>query len=329
MDKYRILPVRREQQFLVPPSDDWSWGKNLQYNKDSLVRMIAGTIVHRKDKVNMDNFLKNSALSSIQTPQEESNRKGFNPIVTPILDLMAIDRDRADSWNVPTSEYITRMQADRGLSLDMIARVEVREILVGVTAPEKLKETIDWMWERYRANQAEMPTAVLSLDVEEIPGHLYDEYRLIGKILHLNSHVELSLEVDTEELVPGERDKNVQIPVRIMLGDGITWCLMITIIADPKNIDNGYGRRMQTHMIKKFVVQPEIIELIRTLPLVTGVGIKNDVTIIEQHYSLYSGEKVEMAGFLELGSLLVLAGWRAINANMPVIHAIVTGDYSE
>ena len=100
---------------------------------------------------------------------------------------------------------------------------------------------------------------------------------------------------------------------------------MITIQAEPKIIDNGAGRKIQTHMIKKFKVQPEILELIRALPLVTGVGIKNDVTIIENHYSLYAGEKVEMAGFLELGSILVLAGWRAINANMPVIHALVAG----
>ena len=131
MDKYRILPVRSEQQFLIPPSDNWSWGKNLRYNKDSLVKLIAGKIVPRKDKVNMDNFLKNSTLSEVQTPQEQSDWKGFNPIEIPILDLLAVDRDRADSWNVPTSEYITRMQTDRGLSLNMIKLVEVREILVG------------------------------------------------------------------------------------------------------------------------------------------------------------------------------------------------------
>ena len=100
---------------------------------------------------------------------------------------------------------------------------------------------------------------------------------------------------------------------------------MITIIAEHKMIDNGSGRKVQTHMIRKFEVQPEILELIRSLPLVTGVGIKNDVTIIENRYSVYTGEKVEMAGFLELGSLLVLSGWRAINANMPVIHALVVG----
>ena len=61
------------------------------------------------------------------------------------------------------------MQTNRGLSLDMLELVTVREIVVGVTPPEKLKETIAWMWKQYAANQAELPTAVVSLDVEEDP----------------------------------------------------------------------------------------------------------------------------------------------------------------
>ena len=120
MDRYRMLPVRKEHQFLIPPTDNWSWGKNLLYNKDSLVKMVAGKILSRRDRLNMDNFLKNSALSEVQTPQELNDRRNFNPIEVPVLDLLAVDRDRADSWNVPTSEYITRMQANRGLSLDML-----------------------------------------------------------------------------------------------------------------------------------------------------------------------------------------------------------------
>ena len=111
------------------------------------------------------------------------------------------------------------MQENRGLSLDILKLVEVREIVVGVTAPAELKETIDWMWKQYEANQAELPTAVLSLDVEEVPGHLYDEYRLVGLINHKHEFVELSLYRKTEELYPGIPDKNIQIPVRIMIGD--------------------------------------------------------------------------------------------------------------
>ena len=323
LEEIRMLPVEIQQQFLVPPTDDWNWGKNLLYNKESLVELIAGRIQKRKDTLNMNRFVKNSFINKIQLPNELEDRRIFNPGEVPLLDMLAVDKDRMDSWDVPSRQYITQMQANRGLSLDILKLVEVREIVVGVTPPAKLKETINWMWARYATNQAELPTAVLSLDVEEVPGHLYDEYKLMGHISHENLFVELSLDRETEELFPGIADRNVQIPVRIMIGDGISWCLMITIQAEPKIIDNGAGRKVQTHMIKKFKMQPEIIELVRSLPLVTGVGIKNDVKIIENHYSLYVWEKVEMAGFLELGSLLVLAGWRAVNANMPEIHALV------
>ena len=325
IDRLRLGPETFEQRFLVPPTDDWSWGKNKLFNKDSLVESISRKVKPRQDTFNMDLFLRQSAINKIQLPEEPEDRKLFNPVEIPILDLLAADSDRVDSWNVPDRKCIINMQVNRGLSLQMLKQVTVKEIIVGATPSEQLKETIKWMWEQYAINQAELPTAVLSLDVEEVPGHRYDEYRLMNLIEHENEYVELALERETEELYSGVMDKNVQIPVRIMIGDGITWCLMITIKAEPKMVDNGSGRMVQTHMIRKFKVQPEILELIRTLPLVTGVGIKNDVVIIENHYSLYAGEKVEMAGFLELGALLVLAGWRAINANMPVIHAIVVG----
>ena len=142
MEEIRMLPVETHQQFLVPPTDDWSWGKNLIYNKDSLVKLVAEKIVKRKDKVNMDNFVKNSATDKIQIPNEPEDRRKFNPVEIPLLDMLAIDKDRVDSWDVPSRQYITQLQANRGLGFNILDRVEVREIVVGVTSPEKLKETI-------------------------------------------------------------------------------------------------------------------------------------------------------------------------------------------
>ena len=201
MDGYRMIPEEKEHLFLIPPTDNWSWGRNLLYNKESLVKLIAGKVVPRKDAVNMNNFLKCSHLSKVQLPQNKDDRSKFNPINVPFLDLLSVDMDRADAWTISSREYISIMQANRGLSLDMLELVEVRELVVGVTPPEKLKETIAWMWKQYAANQAELSTAVLSLDVEEVPDHLYDEYRLVGTIPHDNDCVELSLEKETEELV--------------------------------------------------------------------------------------------------------------------------------
>ena len=49
------------------------------------------------------------------------------------------------------------------------------------------------MWSSYANNQKELLNAVLSLDVEEGPDHLYDEYKLMGIIPHDSLFVELFL----------------------------------------------------------------------------------------------------------------------------------------
>ena len=67
----RKLPVDKQQQFLIPPTDDWRWGRKQLYNKDSLVELIAGKVEPRRDKANMDRFLRNSSMNKIQMPVEK------------------------------------------------------------------------------------------------------------------------------------------------------------------------------------------------------------------------------------------------------------------
>ena len=67
----RKLPVDKQQQVLIPPTDDWRWGRKQLYNKDSLVELIAGKMEPRRDKANMDRFLRNSSMNKIQMPVEK------------------------------------------------------------------------------------------------------------------------------------------------------------------------------------------------------------------------------------------------------------------
>ena len=273
----------------------------------------------------MKKFLKNSPLNKIQLPIADNQKRFFNPIDVPLLDFIAADSRRVDVWNMPSIEYLSFMQENRGMSLSMLGRITVQEIIVGETSATRIKEIEAWMWDKFKENQEEMPTNVMSLDVEEIQMTYYDELKLSGKLPQENNVLEATTELETDMLVPGEMDRNIQLPLRIMLGDGLRWALMITIRAELSKYTDEYGKSKKVHMIPKFKVQPEVLELIRKLPVVTGVGIKNDVKLIEEHYSIISGEPVNMASFIELGSLLVLAGWRAINANMPIINAIIVG----
>ena len=67
------------------------------------------------------------------------------------------------------------------------------------------------------------------------------------------------------------------------------------------------------------------MELLGNLPLVTGFGIRGDVLAIEDTFSLLTGQPVKLSGFIELGSLMLLAGWAMPTCNMPACHALMTG----
>ena len=105
-----------------------------------------------------------------------------------------------------------------------------------------------------------------------------------------------------------------------MWGNGLTWAVMVTILTDPVTRDNH-----TTHRVKKFVVPEHIIDLLEGLPLSIGFGIKGDVLAIEDMFSLLAGRSVRLSGFVELGSLMLFAGWGMETLNMPATHAVITG----
>ena len=57
-------------------------------------------------------------------------------------------------------------------------------------------------------------------------------------------------------------------------------------------------------------VQPELLELIRDIPICTGLGVRRDIKGIEEFYSIISGKDVEMLGFINLNSLAIAAGYK-------------------
>ena len=84
-----------------------------------------------------------------------------------------------------------------------------------------------------------------------------------------------------------ERDRWRQIPVRVMVGNGITWVLQIVLDCDVKN-----GQ----YEIKKQTASESVLNLIKSIPVCTGLGIKSDVEEVEQFYSELSGQQIKMKG---------------------------------
>ena len=162
-----------------------------------------------------------------------------------------------------------------------------------------------------------MPGAPLSLDVEEIHCMLMDVLHLTGQHPHQGDRVQLHNKPGREHH-GRHSDRHVQFPCRLMWGNRVTCAVMVTTLTNPCTEDS-----RTTHSVKKFVVPEYILELLEGLPLSIGFGIKGDVLAIEDTFSLLAGRPVKLSGFVELGSLMLFAGWGLRTVNMPATHAIV------
>ena len=79
------------------------------------------------------------------------------------------------------------------------------------------------------------------------------------------------------------------------------------------------------HPVRKFAVPDHVLNLLESLPMGVGFGIKGDVLAIEDMFSLLAGWSVKLCRFVELSSLLVYPGWEMKMCNMPAVHAVTMG----
>ena len=73
------------------------------------------------------------------------------------------------------------------------------------------------------------------------------------------------------------------------------------------------------------LIQTKLLDLLRDLPVCVGLGVKGDVHKIEQFYSEVSGINLEMAGFIDLSALALLAGYHMNARGMTLMGVQVLG----
>lgn len=70
---------------------------------------------------------------------------------------------------------------------------------------------------------------------------------------------------------------------------------------------------------------PDLItDFLEGLSLVTGIGVRNEVMIVEDMFSLLVGHRIQLGGFIELAFLFVLSSWGLESPNMPSAHSTIT-----
>jgi len=296
-----------------------SWGSKLAFNKENLISPFVGykpVMGRKKDEACMVKYLKKIMVNGLQDPQV-GPRPAFLPEGAPLLEYLAVYQERMDAWKYPTREEVNLFERARGLSMKMLEEVEVRVIVVEKTSPERIKETIEWFWEKWLDSQEKSPTQIVSLDNEQVSVTLYDMYRMAGKI-GISGKQRRSKDKEprgSQDVI--EDDRFIPLPAKIMLGDGFRFCLIISVNLDMDK-DGEY-------LIKRIEVQDQLLDFLEEIPVAVGVGVSRDVVDIEFFFSLVSGRNIEMKGSIELGSLAVLAGYEFQATNMTALGVQVCG----
>ena len=319
-DEERAKEYTESMRLLIPQPEEMIWGERRAGSKAAMVGEIVGwtpRINTGKDTVCMQRYITRVSKDGLDQPSFMRVRQ-YLPAEAPLLDYLVEEYEKVDGWKYPRLEDLKFYQANRGLNLDMLKQVEVRELVCGVSSREEILEVGEWIRERYASDQEKFGTGVVSFDVEDVKTTFYDTLRMAGKIQIPGGEAVLRKKVETEAVYGYLKDDWRQVPAKIMFGNGVSWTCLISLGLE---VDERYQ-----YIVKKMVIQPEILDLIRDLPVVTGLAIRRDVQGVEEFYSLISGEEVIMErGFVDLTSLAILAGYKLQARNMTAMGVQVMG----
>ena len=80
-------------------------------------------------------FLDKVIVNGVQDPGL-TPFKEFLPRSAPLIDFLSIGIHSGAGWKYPLADTIHRIQANWGLSYQMLDDVEVKDIIAGVSSPE-------------------------------------------------------------------------------------------------------------------------------------------------------------------------------------------------
>ena len=153
----------------------------------------------------------------------------FLPLHAPLLDFLVEDTKRIDSWKYPKLEELEKYQRIRGLNLKMLDRIEVRELVCGVSSASKILEVKEWIDRMQDADQRMFGTRIVSFDVEDVKTTYFDTHRMAGKATIDPKNAVLKRKCDPELMTGFSKDTFKQIPGKIMFGNGVSWTCLIYI----------------------------------------------------------------------------------------------------
>ena len=74
-----------------------------------------------------------------------------------------------------------------------------------------------------------------------------------------------------------------------------------------------------SYLFRTRETRTQLLEVLKDLPVCTGVGVRRDVVGIEEFYSILSEKTVELNGFVDLSAIAAAVGYKFRARNMTVM----------
>ena len=256
-----------------------------------------------RDEINMHIFLEGchpgrAHFPSVK-PRDQQCIRGV-----PVIDLVSAQSMYEDGWSLPAGDTWASWCFNRGIGYEILEHIQIKEVIVGQTTPEEIKEIGRWAYARYRDNEQELPHGMLPFLVKEMRISSHDVLRFTSPN-HKEDEIKLQSRLKSQdkahELPDGTTLANfwLNIPGMIVFGDGRTWAVSISLdIREERGVT----------ILRKAEIPEELIQVLEDLPAIIGFEIKDDVLLVESMFRKLGAREFKLPPFVEMETLLVIAG---------------------
>lgn len=306
-------------EFLVSNPKQRKWG--LVITPENLVALT----IRRQEDLPLSDletlhwFLMNNRKECFAYPISDNfSRFDLVPSFVPLLDFLAVDSERFDSWKYPNSSELKLFQNNRGVDMHSLqsdedrVNVVVREIVVGSTTKEDMEELWKFFQFHHELDQSVFPGGAVSMVVEGITIPQADHDMLV-KLRGTQGYHDT-----TDSLQPGE--SVYRLPVKILIGNGLRWLISITWPVEKLH------KSRKIYRIWAPTPERELIDFLSDLPTSVGVSNIDDIPNIIKFYSIFSPNyPLEMRPWLSLSTLATACGWELACTNINALSFGLTG----
>ena len=152
-----------------------------------------------------------------------------------VLDHMTVLSRFPDAWPVPTPQFWQNLREARTCPTTYLPEINIIELTVGVSTQEDVDQAIIAL-RQYAANSVRTTgLPFLPVIYESVPASLTELAYILSTTdnteLHIREDVKQSLDPALAEYIEGiyptEADRSINLPVRAVLGDGLSFIMVI------------------------------------------------------------------------------------------------------